>query len=205
MSRSGEHPQCRDCNSLERHRVVRTVFQKIVTEDFKSLRALQFSKDRSVKGDWFRSHEVSVYGGHNSLDLQKIDRPDSSYDVVICNHVLEHIAGDRAAVAELFRIISDDGFVFLTVPDPANNAQTRDWGYPDENRHGHYRNYGADIVGMFRAVVPQAFAFGHKGIDTVTCTQDIVYFLCKSEARMYEFITRLADCEIISQGHEPHL
>lgn len=203
MSVSGQHPRCLGCNSLERHRFVRAVFQNIWTEDFKSLRTLQFSRDPSVKGDWFESHEFSVYGGRNSLDLEAINRPDSSYDVVIFNHVLEHVADDHTAVVELFRITSDDGFVFLTFPNPIYRAQTRDWGYPDENLHGHYRHYGADVVQMFRSVVPQAFAFSHKGIDPVTRTADIAYFLCKSGARMNNFIARLTDCEIIRQGNEP--
>lgn len=34
-------------------------------------------------------------------DLQRLSIPDASFAGVVCNHVLEHVADDRAAIAEL--------------------------------------------------------------------------------------------------------
>ena len=50
------------------------------------------------------------------LDIQAIDRPDEAYDVVLCSHVIEHVADDRNALRELLRIVSRRGFLILAFP-----------------------------------------------------------------------------------------
>lgn len=196
MSQTGLPPKCLHCKSMERHRVVRKVFAPLVTDEFSLFNALQFSKDISIRNEWFGQYEISVYGETNTMDLQAIARPDESYDVVICNHVLEHVADDRAALGELFRIISPRGFILITVPNPLTNRMTRDWGYPDEKRHGHYRIYGADIMDLFRAVIPQSFVHGERDTDPATGTEDIVYFIAKSETRFAYIRERLEQARL---------
>ena len=86
---TGVPPRCESCQSLERHRAIRGFFSKIYERDkFANLAVLQFSEDSAVRPEWFGSYEFSVYGGHNSLDLQNVERASASYDLVICNHVL---------------------------------------------------------------------------------------------------------------------
>ena len=43
------------------------------------------------------------------LDMTAIDLPDASFDTVIASHVLEHIEDERAALAELARILVPAG------------------------------------------------------------------------------------------------
>ena len=50
------------------------------------------------------------------LDVQNIPFPDSSFDVVICNHVLEHVDDDRKAMQELLRVMNPSGFGIFQVP-----------------------------------------------------------------------------------------
>lgn len=50
------------------------------------------------------------------LNLENIDEPDSSYDLIICFHVLEHIENDKIAIQELFRILKPLGFCLLQTP-----------------------------------------------------------------------------------------
>jgi predicted SAM-dependent methyltransferase len=107
--------------------------------------ALQISEDKAINPGWFASLELSVYGGSNSIDIQNIDRLDQSYDIVICNHVLEHVKNDMEALQNLMRIASQHGFLQLSVPDPVRRSQTADWGYPNWTQHGHYRLYGKDV------------------------------------------------------------
>lgn len=64
-------PRCEKCQCLERHRAYRGVFEGLRDDGFKEKIFLQFSQDRTVEPDWFASHEVSIYAGDNSLDLQK--------------------------------------------------------------------------------------------------------------------------------------
>ena len=44
------------------------------------------------------------------------DVADDTYDVVVCNHVLEHVPDDIVAMKELRRIIKPDGIAVLQVP-----------------------------------------------------------------------------------------
>lgn len=50
------------------------------------------------------------------LDVMNLPFPDSVFDVVICNHVLEHVADDRLAMAELIRVLQPGGWSLLQVP-----------------------------------------------------------------------------------------
>ena len=154
--------------------------------NFSSFRALQFSHDRTVEHRWFKSYELSIYGGTTSLDLQKIDRPSGSYDFVICNHVLEHVPDDAKALMEMVRITSEQGFVLLTVPAPHRLTTTTEWGYPDEKQHGHYRTYGKDIVTRFERFIPEIITIEIPMRDPVTSVPDIAFLLTRSEATAHQ-------------------
>ena len=53
------------------------------------------------------------------LDIQDTRLSDESWDVVICNHVLEHVEDFRKALKELHRIIKPHGFLICSFPmDP---------------------------------------------------------------------------------------
>jgi SAM-dependent methyltransferase len=49
-------------------------------------------------------------------DVTKLPFRDSSFDVVVCSEVLEHIAENRIAVAELLRVLKPGGDLAVTVP-----------------------------------------------------------------------------------------
>ncbi len=174
-SSTGRCPRCKRCQSLERHRQLRQVYTQFPEHYLASLKVLQLSPDIGVDPTWFRSYEVSVYHGDNSLNLEAIDRADTSYDLVICNHVLEHVANDRKGLKELMRITSRRGFIQITVPTPYTRAVTVDWGYPKKESHGHYRGYGKDFLQLFRQVAPAATALQVETIDAVTGAGGYVY------------------------------
>ena len=86
------------------------------------------------------------------LNLENIELPDASVDVVVANHVLEHV-DDHRALGELFRILRPGGRLIATVPivegwertyedptidDPARRAAH--FGQWD-----HVRYYGRDF------------------------------------------------------------
>ena len=90
------------------------------------------------------------------LDITAIDLPDASVDMVIANHVLEHV-DDTIAFAELQRILKPGGQAIVTVPmiegfdqtyeDPAHNTpELRKLYYGDRT---HLRWYGRDIRDRF--------------------------------------------------------
>ena len=166
---------------MERHRVFRRIFLELGPKRLRTLRCLQFSPDPTADRRWFRTREISVFGRSNSLDLQQIDRPDGSYDVIVCNHVLEHVPDYRAALRELTRILSARGFLFLSFPDPCHVERTTDWGYPDPNLHDHYRHFGRDVEDVFRQELPDCHVVAVTTTDPVTSTSDLAYVVTRSD------------------------
>ncbi|MFQ5994473.1 MAG: class I SAM-dependent methyltransferase [Acidiferrobacterales bacterium] len=174
-SSTGELPRCTQCQSLERHRQLRQIYTQFPREYLAKLQVLQLSPDIGVEPSWFGSYEVSVFQGENSLDLHSIDRRDASYDLVICNHVLEHVADDRRGLHELMRITRPHGFLQITVPTPYTRDKTVDWGYARPESHGHYRGYGRDFLNLFSHMRPDAGALEVEAFDDVTGAGGYVY------------------------------
>jgi SAM-dependent methyltransferase len=191
MAPNGALPRCAECGSLERHRIFRIMFERLGPATFAMLDAIQFSPDPTLDPRWFRRFELSVHGGAGSLDVQRIDRPDGAYGLVACSHVLEHVADDRAALLELLRITSDDGLLWLAVPDPFREATTREWGFPKPEKHGHYRVYGADIAARFARYLSGQTVIAYIGEDPVTREREGSFLLPKSAARQAEILARL--------------
>ena len=117
---------CPGCRSLERHRhfwlflqyEMKDIFEKELTvlhwapEDclvgkFKKLKNLLY-----IRGDIDRPNEPEVL----KLDITKPILKDDSVDVVICNHVLEHIPDDSLAMSEMYRVLKPGGRAFIMVP-----------------------------------------------------------------------------------------
>ena len=184
-------PRCVECGSLERHRFVRGIWNKVLDGDFEGMHAIQFSYDRAVDPRWFDSVEVSIFGCRNSLDLQAIDRADGSYDVAICNHVLEHIGNDREGFRELIRILKPEGILQFSVPFPQGRSTTEDWGYAKPELHGHYRIYGRDLVERFAEARSGVRILEVAGVDDVTGTPEFVYFASCDKDRIETLRSRV--------------
>lgn len=177
-------PRCGNCGSLERHRIVRRVYDAIPAGILENARALQFAHDPAAPRERFKSFELSIYGHDNSLDMASIDRPDGSYDWVIANHVLEHVQDDSAAMLELRRIATGDGVIQLTVPSPSSALETWDLPGPVPRGHGHWRGYGSDLPLHFSAELTGIFGLQIVCRDGPTHRWDVVYLFMKSHDMM---------------------
>ena len=173
--KNGLMPNCLKCGSLERHRLLKLVWDEL--KDWAiNKRTLQISPEPTIeykdKG-FFASHEISIYGGENSIDLQEIARADGVYDIIMCNHVLEHVENDDRALSELLRV-ARGGVIEMMTPLPSKMDKTIDWGKPDPSNHGHYRLYGRDIWKRFTS---SFFVLQIEAIDPVTNDEDWIFFL----------------------------
>jgi SAM-dependent methyltransferase len=198
LSVTGVQPYCVRCGSLERHRAIRAVFNDLRDASFTGLSVLQFSRDLSVESTWFRKFETSIYEGENSLDLMRIDRPSAMYGLVICNHVLEHVQYDNAALTELLRITEPNGFVFLSFPDPARHDRTSEYGSARPDMHYHWRLYGRDVVERFRRYIPQAYVIEHEARDPVTGAPDVIYVLTTGLETAMSLKNRFGVCLMVN-------
>jgi SAM-dependent methyltransferase len=59
-----------------------------------------------------------------NIDITNIPFADESFDVILCNHVLEHIPDDGKAIKELYRVLKPNGWAILQVPLDSNLAET---------------------------------------------------------------------------------
>lgn len=93
------------------------------------------------------------------LDLTALPQPDGYFDALVANHVLEHVARDDLALAEVRRVLRPGGLALLQVPIALRLARTRedpDVRSPEERlcRYGqrdHLRLYGRDYPERLRA------------------------------------------------------
>ena len=88
------------------------------------------------------------------LDLCRLPFRSGVFDVVLCNHVLEHIPDDRRAMQELCRVLKPGGWGVLQVPLDSSRRVTFEDGTiatPEERERAfgqrdHVRVYGTDFV-----------------------------------------------------------
>jgi SAM-dependent methyltransferase len=85
------------------------------------------------------------------LDLTSLPFMDNSFDILICNHVLEHIVDEKKAFSEIHRVLKPKGWAILQVPIAIELKQTLENSEDsDEKRtslfgqHDHVRLYGLD-------------------------------------------------------------
>ena len=85
-------------------------------------------------------------------DIQDLPFEDNSFDVVFCNHVLEHVDNDQKALSELFRVMKPGGWGILQVPIRYQQEKTfEDPTITDRKeriekfgQYDHVRVYGMD-------------------------------------------------------------
>jgi ubiquinone/menaquinone biosynthesis C-methylase UbiE len=87
------------------------------------------------------------------MDLHDIPFPDNSFDVVFCNHVLEHVQDDVRCMQEIRRVLKVDGFALCQSPQRYDLATTyEDASITDPKEReihflqdDHLRIYGRDF------------------------------------------------------------
>ncbi|MCL2393458.1 MAG: methyltransferase domain-containing protein [Acidimicrobiaceae bacterium] len=96
-------------------------------------------------------YDESAHRAMLKLDLQDLQLPDASFDVILTPHVLEHVPDTDAALRELFRVTAPGGSVFLMVPMATGltAAPTEPEYHADHTLV--YWNFGWDLGDKLRA------------------------------------------------------
>jgi SAM-dependent methyltransferase len=111
-----------------------------------------YRKRMAQRVDYLASdYDESAHRAFLKLDLQDIDLPDASIDVVLTPHVLEHVPDTDQALAELFRVLAPGGHVFLQVPVPqAKTMVPLEPEYHGDNTLVYFR-FGWDLADTIRS------------------------------------------------------
>lgn len=182
--------------SLERHRLL-WLYLKNETDFFtKNLKVLHFApeqafykKFKKLKNIKYTTTDLNSPLAEVKADICNLPFEDNSFDVILCNHVLEHIPNDTKAMQELYRILKPGGWGIFQIPQDLKREKTfEDDSITDKKerarvfgQYDHVRIYGRDYFDKLTSI-------GFK-VEEVDYTNTI------SEAAVEKY--RLAKGEII--------
>ena len=120
-------------------------------------------------------------------DICNLPFEDNSYDVILCNHVLEHIPDDTKAMQELYRVMKPGGYGIFQIPQDLSRTTTfEDNSITDKKerakifgQYDHVRVYGLDYFDKLRHI-----GFTVEEVDyTANLTPELIekYCLAKGE------------------------
>lgn len=155
-----DNRMCPKCLSLERHRLLWLYLKEKTGFFTENLKVLHFAPEqpylkrfRSLKNLDYTTADLDSPIADLHLDVTKIDLPDNQYDVVICNHVLEHVDDANKAFSEIKRILKLSGWAVLLVPINPNVDTWEDPSItdPEERKrnfgqYDHVRQFGRDYA-----------------------------------------------------------
>lgn len=154
-----EDAACPICGSLERHRAARLLLRDRIP---RGQRVLHMAPE-GLMIPWIVGLSCEYLNAdlHNlamvKMDLTDTGLADDSKTLVWCSHVLEHIPDDRAALAEVRRILAPGGLLVLQVPIGGETTFEDPSVTTDEGRlekflqEDHVRLYGRDLADRVRA------------------------------------------------------
>lgn len=180
--------------SLERHRLL-WLYLKNETNFFSAeKKVLHFAPEqcflkrfRTLKNLDYTTTDLLSPIADVKADICNLPFKDNSYDVILCNHVLEHIPDDTKAMQELYRVMSVGGMGVFQIPQDLTRAKTfEDNSITDKKerakifgQYDHVRVYGRDYFDKLRSI-----GFKVEEVDYTTNLSDAditKYCLAKGE------------------------
>jgi predicted SAM-dependent methyltransferase len=116
---------CPKCYSKDRERLIYLFIQSLLKKNLigYNSKIIHFAPEKSIEKNLFRKKfsnyiTADIFGNNVdfNLDLQNLSFTQSNFDLVICNHVLEHIDDDTKALENIFNLLSPYGLAILQVP-----------------------------------------------------------------------------------------
>ena len=153
--------------SLERHRLLWLYLTRETDFFSKPLKVLHvapeqafYKRFKNQKNLTYITTDLYSPLADVKADLCALPFEDDSFDVIFCNHVLEHIPDDAQAMRELYRVMKKGGWGIFQVPQDINRAHT----FEDDTiidpaertrifgQYDHVRVYGLDYFDRLRQV-----------------------------------------------------
>lgn len=156
---------CPHCFSLERHRLMWIYLQRETDLFISKPKLLHVAPERCFMksleqqlGDNYITADLNSPLAKVKMNIQDIQFPDGEFDVIFCNHVLEHVDDDMQAMGEFHRVMKPGGWGIMLVPinyrrettyeDPAiTGKKEREKAF---GQWDHVREYGRDYPERLR-------------------------------------------------------
>jgi SAM-dependent methyltransferase len=188
--------------SLERHRLL-WLYLQCETDFFSSpKKVLHFAPEQAFYKRFkkqpnldYTTTDLESPLADVKADICNLPFEDNSFDMILCNHVLEHIPDDTKAMQELYRILKPGGMGIFQIPQDMSRAVTfQDDSITDPKertlifgQYDHVRVYGRDYFDKLRSI----------GFTVVE--EDFIHKLTQEEVIKY----CLAEGEIIPVCYKP--
>jgi Methyltransferase domain len=189
---------CPRCRSHPRHRAIALLLAR---GDLPGHRLLHFAPEPLFDPVFERLPDLErvtadLYAPADlRLDITDMDLPDRSFDLILCSHVLEHVPDDRAAMAELRRVLADGGLALVLTPYRADRPtyEAPSITSPIDRmvafgQQDHVRIYGTDLADRLRAAGFEvedrtpAELFDEATVDRCELDPAEHLFLCRASA-----------------------
>lgn len=158
---------CPGTLSLERHRLLWLYLQRKTTLLENKLKVLHIAPEQVFYSRFKRFNHwdyttTDLYSPLADVKADICDLPfkDGTFDLILCNHVLEHIPDDLKAMEELYRVLKKGGTLIAQVPLEGERSTT----FEDNNitdkakrteifgQYDHVRIYGIDYYRRLESV-----------------------------------------------------
>lgn len=180
--------------SLERHRLL-WLYLKNETNFFsEKLKVLHFAPEQAfykrfkkMKNLEYTTTDLNSPLADVKADICNLPFNDETFDVILCNHVLEHIPDDTKAMQELYRVMKTGGWGVFQIPQDLNRKTTfEDNSITDKKerakifgQYDHVRVYGLDYFDKLRNI---GFKVDEVDYTTTLSDENIkTYCLAKGE------------------------
>ncbi|WP_026914371.1 class I SAM-dependent methyltransferase [Christiangramia portivictoriae] len=153
--------------SLERHRLLWIYLEQHTDFFTKKRRVLHFAPEqafykrfRKMENLEYTTTDLNSPLADVKADICHLPFANSSFDFILCNHVLEHIPDDAKAMNELYRVLKPGGTAILQIPQDLEREKTfQDDSITDAKQraklfgqYDHVRVYGRDYFKKLRKV-----------------------------------------------------
>ena len=153
--------------SLERHRLL-WLYLKNETDFFTApKKVLHFAPEqafykrfRKLKNIDYTTTDLNSPLADVKADICNLPFKENSFDIIFCNHVLEHIPDDTKAMQEMYRILKPNGWGIFQIPQDLTRETTfEDDSITDKKeraqifgQYDHVRIYGSDYFDKLRSI-----------------------------------------------------
>jgi SAM-dependent methyltransferase len=169
---------CPSCLSLERHRLIWLYLKEKTVFFSQKLRVLHIAPEpcfikrfEKIHGEGYITADIESPLAKVKMDIHQMPFAENAFDMVLCNHVLEHVADDIKAMSEIRRVLKPGGWSILQVPffSPVPEVTFEDSSITDPRerertfgQNDHVRKYGKDYPQRIQSsglkAVPDDFA-----------------------------------------------